>query len=303
LILALVLASNGYAVALVAVPLALVALLASILPYQRRTRRFLWLMVALAMVLCLAVEIVVLKGDIGRMNTVFKFYLQVWVMLAIVAGVSLAWVSAYVRRWRRQWRRLWWFGMGLLLAGGALFLPLGIRARAVDRISSQTGATLDGMAFMQYATVREDRGQTVEFPLSGDYYAIRWMQENIPGSPVIIEGLGRHEYLWGNRVSIYTGLPAVVGWRWHQVQQYTVLPEDVVERRRSDVNEFYSTDDIQRALELIARYDVQYIYVGDYERAYYSPMGLAKFDAMVAQGELEVAYDAHGVKIYRVTDQ
>ena len=299
-ILAVALALNGYVVAWVTVPLALVAFLASILPHQRRTRRFLWLMVVLAMVLCLAVEIVVLKGDVGRMNTVFKFYLQVWIMLAIVAGVSVACVSATIRRWRRQWRRLWWFGMGLLLAAGALYLPLGIRARAVDRISSQTGATLDGMAFMQYATVREDLGQTVEIPLAGDYYAIRWMQEHISGSPVIMEGLGQREYLWANRVSIYTGLPAVVGWRWHQVQQYTVLPEDVVERRRSDVNEFYSTDNIQRAKELLARYDVQYIYVGEYERVYYNPMGLAKFDAMVAQGELEVVYDASGVKVYRV---
>ncbi len=300
LIPAVALVLSGYAVALVTVPLSLAALLASVLPHQRRMRRFLWLMVALAMVLCLAVEIVVLKGDVGRMNTVFKFYLQIWVMLAIVAGVSLAWVSAYIRRWQRLWRRLWWFGMGLLLAAGALYLPLGIRARAVDRISSQTGATLDGMAFMQYAAVRGDLEQTVEIPLAGDYYAIRWMQEHISGSPVIMEGLGQREYLWANRVSIYTGLPAVVGWRWHEVQQYTVLPEDVIERRRSDVNEFYSTDNIQRAKELLARYDVQYVYVGDYERAYYNPMGLAKFDAMVAQGELEVVYDALGVKVYRV---
>lgn len=300
-ILALVLALNGYAVAWVTVPLALMAFLVSVLPHQRRTRRFIWLVVALAMALCLAVEIVVLKGDVGRMNTVFKFYLQVWVILAIVAGICLAWVSAYMRRWRRQWRRLWWLGMGLLMACGALFLPLGIRARAADRISAETGATLDGMAFMQYAIVREELGQTVEIPLSGDYYAIRWMQEHIPGSPVIIEGLGQREYLWGNRVSIYTGLPAVVGWRWHEVQQYTVLPEGVVERRRADVNEFYSTEDIARAMELLKRYNVQYVYLGDYERAYYpNPMGLAKFDALVAQGSLEVVYDAHGVKIYRV---
>jgi uncharacterized membrane protein len=127
------------------------------------------------------------------------------------------------------------------------------------------------------------------------------MQDTIPGSPVILEGLGYREYLWCNRVSIYTGLPTVVGWRWHEVQQYAALPDALVNWRRDDVRDCYDTTRIPRAQEILARYGVRYVYVGGYEWAYYELAGLAKFDRMVDQGLLQMVYDAQGVRIYEVT--
>lgn len=127
------------------------------------------------------------------------------------------------------------------------------------------------------------------------------MQDEIVGSPVILEGLGYREYLWSNRVSIYTGLPAVVGWRWHEVQQYAALPDHLVNWRHQDVHDCYSTFSIPHAQEILARYGVHYVYVGGYERAYYDPVALAKFDQMVNESLLRVAYDEHGVKIYEIT--
>jgi len=292
----------GCEVALIAVPVAVFAAYLVFVPRMPASRRLLWLMVGASMALCLAVEVVVLKGDIGRMNTVFKFYLQVWMLLSVAAGVSLAWVREHARRWRREWRQLWWIGMGALIFGGALFLPYGVRARATDRMSPQVGLTLDGMAFMEHGLVVDgavERGSQ-EIPLVGDYAAIRWMQDTIQGSPVILEGLGHREYLWGNRISIYTGLPTVVGWRWHQVQQRAMLPAETVNWRRDDVRGCYNTTDVSRALDILARYGVRYVYVGAYERAYYDPAGLAKFDHMAAQGLLRTVYDAWGVRIYEV---
>ena len=289
----------GYEVALVTVPLAILAALLFFAPGTPSHRRLVWLMVGGAMALCLAVEIVVLKGDIGRMNTVFKFYLQVWMLLSIAAAVSLAHLKSPTFDLKS---RPWWAVMAALILGSALFLPYGIRARATDRMSPQTGLTLDGMAYMEHSAVFDgspERGSQ-EIPLSGDYAAIRWIQDHIAGSPVILEGLSYREYLWGNRVSIYTGLPTVVGWRWHQVQQRAVLPTQMVDWRRDDVNACYDSTDASRALQVLSRYGVRYIYVGEYERAYYDPAGLAKFDAMVAQELLQVVYDEQGVKIYEV---
>ena len=117
---------------------------------------------------------------------------------------------------------------------------------------------------------------------------------------MILEGLGAYEYLWGNRISIYTGLPTVVGWRWHQVQQQMAATGGRVERRHMDVSECYQTTDGDRAWEILGRYEVRYVYVGSYEKLYYSPEGLAKFDAMAAAGMLRVVYDRDGVKIYEV---
>jgi YYY domain-containing protein len=302
LVLSLLFLALGYSVALVAVPVAGLAGYLTLMSRISASGRFLWLMVGAAVVLSLAVEVVVLKGDIGRLNTVFKVYSQVWIILSIVAGVSLAWVFERARLWQPERRQLWAIAMGALVLGGALFLPFGVRARAIDRMSPQVGKTLDGMAFMEYGVVYDGRNDNMrEIPLSGDYAAIRWIQDNIKGSPVIMEGLGRHEYLWANRISVYTGLPTVMGWRWHQVQQrFGVLPATTVEWRRSDVNECYNTTDVSSAQEILARYGVRYIYVGQYEWAYYDPAGLDKFDQMAGDGLLQVVYDAQGVKIYEV---
>ncbi|MCP4544380.1 MAG: phospholipid carrier-dependent glycosyltransferase [Chloroflexi bacterium] len=293
----------GYQVAVVTIPVGLLAAYLVLVPGMPIRRRLLWFLVGTSMALGLAVEIFVIKGDIGRQNTVFKFYLQVWTLLSTIAGVSLAWIYERARRWRPEWRQLWWTVMGVLIFGGALFLPYGIRARAADRMSPQPTLTLDGMAFMEHSTVwdGDPNRETLEIPLDGDYFAIQWMQDEIEGSPVILEGLGYREYLWSNRVSIYTGLPTVVGWRWHEVQQYAALPDYLVNWRRDDVRDCYNTLSIPHAQEILTRYGVRYIYVGGYEWAYYDPVGLAKFDQMVDQGLLRVAYDKRGVKIYEIT--
>src|SRR5690606_14869609 len=52
-------------------------------------RLFLLGMIALALAISAAVDNFALRGDIGRMNTVFKFYLQVWILLALAAAVGL----------------------------------------------------------------------------------------------------------------------------------------------------------------------------------------------------------------------
>jgi YYY domain-containing protein len=296
----------GVPVALVAVP---ILILGSVLFFltsraegeEREGEGLFWLLVVGAMGLSLAVEVVVLEGDIGRMNTVFKFYLQVWILLSIAAAVSLAWIWRRSRTWDTAWLRGWGVVMGVLMVGGLLFLPFGIRARAADRMAPGTGLTLDGMAFVERAVIHDGPEDDMEeIALAGDYHGIRWLQKNVEGSPVIVEGLGRREYLWANRVSVYTGLPAVVGWRWHEVQQRAGVGGELVNWRRSDVNLLYQTRDIAVAEEILERYDVRYVYVGGYERAYYHPAGLKKFEWMTEQGLLTRAYDASGVTIYEV---
>ncbi|MCX7683178.1 MAG: DUF2298 domain-containing protein, partial [Anaerolineae bacterium] len=298
-VIALVAALLDYQVALITLPVGACAACLLFWPGTDATRRLLWLTVGTAMALSLAVEVIVLKGDIGRMNTVFKFYLQVWILLAVAAGVCLGWVYERARRWQWEWRRLWWIGMGLLAFGGALFLPCGIRARAVDRLPREAPITLDGMAFMRTSKVIDGALEGREIELAGDYYAIRWMQDHIKGSPVIMEGLAG-EYHWGNRVSVYTGLPAVIGWSWHQRQQRIMLPDPLVEKRRGDVNTCYNTGDVAYAMKILKDYGISYVYIGEYERAFYDPAGLEKFDRMAEQGMLEVVYDNLGVRIYKV---
>jgi uncharacterized membrane protein len=112
--------------------------------------------------------------------------------------------------------------------------------------------------------------------LSQDYQAIRWMQDNIQGSPVIVEA-NQVEYHWATRYTVYTGLPGVVGWNWHQRQQRTLVPHDWVFSRVEDVNLFYDLADLDNAREFLEKYQVSYIILGQLEKANYDPQGIAKF--------------------------
>jgi uncharacterized membrane protein len=157
--------------------------------------------------------------------------------------------------------------------------------------------TLDGMAYMAYATYADDWGT---MDLSQDYHAIQWLQENVKGSPVIVEANLRNLYRWGSRFSIYTGLPSVMGWDWHEKQQRSIVPPIVVDRRLNQVRELYTSMDLTRTRYLLDYYHVSLIVVGALERAYYGPVAQAKFDDLVQAGYLYLGYDKDGVRIYRV---
>jgi uncharacterized membrane protein len=124
------------------------------------------------------------------------------------------------------------------------------------------------------------------------------MQQNVAGSPVIVEG-SVGEYRWGNRYTINTGLPSVVGWNWHQRQQRAVTPETWVTSRVAAVGDFYTTPDPLAAQKFLQRYEVSYIVVGQMERAIYPAEGLAKFEAENGRLWDEVYRDGQTV-IYKV---
>ena len=133
--------------------------------------------------------------------------------------------------------------------------------------------------------------------LSSDRDGIRWLQNHVQGSPIVLEGV-TPIYRWGGRVSIYTGLPTVVGWQWHQEQQRWGY-RDEVGRRVADVLRIYNTTDVGEALSLMRRYGVEYVYVGELEQLYYQREGLAKFDEGLG-GEIEQVYANEHVKIYHL---
>ncbi|MDI7277096.1 MAG: DUF2298 domain-containing protein, partial [Anaerolineae bacterium] len=257
--------------------------------------RFAALLFSGGLLLTLAVEAIVLRGDVGRMNTVFKFYLQVWVLWGVAATVALGALTRRWARWRPNWRGAYQLGLGLLLFGAALYPLTATGPRLSDRFDRSLGPGLDGTAYMQTA-LYYDKDRTMA--LRYDLEAIRWLQENVRGSPVILEGHTPY-YQWGARISIYTGLPTVIGWDWHQIQQRAVVPGEAVVWRQDDVRRMYETTDASELVSLLQLYDVSYVYVGDLERAHYSPEGLSKFDRL-AGTLFDVVYRQGPVTIYEV---
>jgi uncharacterized membrane protein len=111
------------------------------------------------------------------------------------------------------------------------------------------------------------------------------------------------EYRWCTRYTIYTGLPGVLGWNWHQRQQRALIPPTLITDRVTEIGLFYASPDVQSALAFLKKYGVKYIVVGQLERNVYPVLegmdGLAKFEENNGKYWRSVYRDVHTV-IYEV---
>ncbi|MCY4466433.1 MAG: DUF2298 domain-containing protein [Chloroflexi bacterium] len=307
LLLAVAMALAHVQVALIVLPLVCWIIWLFFRSGQSLALRFTLVLAGLALAMSLGVEIIVIGGDIGRQNTVFKFYIQAWLLLSIAGGVAFACLLRSCAEFSPRLRWLWTVPcIGLFVVAG-LFPVMATRGRSFDRMAPDTPLTLNGLDYMrqaQHFQYAETGGQPTAIPLSTDLALIRWLQEHVDGSPVIMEG--RHfpsEYQYNGRISIATGLPSVLGWNFHQRQQRTLFPmHQMINQREANVRQFYNTDSIDIAVDLLHLYAVKYIIVSDYEAAHASPEGLAKFQRMVGGGLLSVAFAVDGGAIYQVQE-
>jgi len=290
----LILQYKGTSIGWIALPIAGWAGVLLLRPNLPDAKRFVLLLIGTAVFITILVEVVVVRGDIGRANTIFKFYLQAWLLLAVSGGAALAWTLPAFIKWHPGWRVFWQTAMLILVSSAALFTFTGAFGKIKDRWIVEAPRTLDAMTYMNYANY-DDFGQRLD--LSEDYRAIRWMQDNVQGSPVLVEA-NCPEYRWCTRYTIYTGLPGIVGWNFHQRQQ-RAFTSTWVEDRVAAVGDFYNATDIGAALTFIKTYDVKYIIVGQLERAEYTPEGIAKFKQFDGTYWKAVYHDGNTV-IYEV---
>ncbi|MCL0032142.1 DUF2298 domain-containing protein, partial [Dehalococcoidia bacterium] len=249
-------------------------------------------------------ELITIQGDITRMNTVFKFYLQAWLLLGIAASYIIWLLSAgfignigekevVTYKFGYVWKCL----LLLLISACAVYPIMGTHDRIQARFNPMPN-TLNGLDYMRSATYVFDDGSGVE-SLGSDLEAVIWMRNNIEGSPVILEGQGQLYRTLHSRASIYTGLPTVLGWDNHQGQQRG-YPRSILERKR-DIETIYSSSNIDMVMSLIDKYDISYIYIGQLEKHYYNTEGLQKFDDN--DRLFDILYFNDGVKIYQVKDE
>ncbi|MCY3782121.1 MAG: DUF2298 domain-containing protein [Chloroflexi bacterium] len=297
----------GYQVALIVLPTLCWIALLLFRPGQSEVMRFALVLVGLALSITLGVEVLVIGGDIGRQNTVFKFYIQVWLLLSVAGGLAFACLLQAAQRFSRSLKIIWYTPCILLIGIAGLFPIAATRGRSFDRMAPDLPLTLNGMDFMtqsKHVEFSPVRRASTETDLAVDHQLIRWLQENVEGSPVIIEGRQPgSEYRWNGRISIMTGLPSVLGWNWHQRQQRTFHPmHDGIFQRERNILQFYDTADIDIAVDIIHHFDITYIIRSGLEQAHSTAEGLQKLDRMVDRGLLDIAYEVPGGKIYQVNE-
>jgi YYY domain-containing protein len=231
-------------------------------------RDFVLFLLATGTLLALSVEYIFLRDIfLTRMNTVFKFYFQAWVMWGIAGAYALA-------HFIKQRRAVVVIVAVLLVAAGLIYPVLAIPARAGEYGGSPT---LDGAEYL--AGMYPD-----------DYYAIAWLNENVSGAPVILEAPGG-AYVYESRVSAHTGLPTLLGWAGHEHQWRGNYDEQA--RREPDIETLYTSVNPEEVLSLMDKYNISYVYVGPVERSRYPAAGLTKF-----AGFMDIVYDTGAVTIY-----
>jgi YYY domain-containing protein len=237
--------------------------------------RFVLISVVVGLLLTLSVEFFYLDDNFKvRMNTIFKFYFQAWVLMAIASAFAIYWLGR-----RKGWLRVGFLaGFWLLFAMGMVYPVLGNTARAGNFAHAPN---LDGTAYLAMGQAE-------------DHAAAAWLDENVDGAPVILEapGTGGSSYVYEGRISALTGLPTLLGWAGHEGQWRGSY--EIQDARQPDIETIYNTRDPQLAQALIEEYGISYIYVGPTEHATYDPAGLAKFGRF-----MDVVYQQDSVTIYR----
>ncbi len=223
------------------------------------------------------VDVVTIDNDVQRLNTVFKFWYQSWLLLALVSAFA-AWhlvVSVRSASAGSNSRRALGAVAVVLLAAGLAFPLFGSWERFDARFQA-TGPTLDGLAYLATDPVYTTADQTTR--LADDWPLAEWLRRNVEGSPTIVEAVGP-SYQWAGRMSVLTGLPSVIGWEFHQVQQRRGYATAVI-GRRNDVTAFYTVPDPDAARRFLRTYDVAFVVVGTQEHALGRDEALVMLDTL-----------------------
>ncbi|MDR1299831.1 MAG: DUF2298 domain-containing protein, partial [Oscillospiraceae bacterium] len=225
-----------------------------------------------------------------RANTMFKLTFQAFVLFAIGIGYtfprlfltatladdskkhSARKTSAALTalRRRRASARVTAISASCILLGCAFIYPYYTLSGRYGSLSPDRYKGLDGSAFLQTHRERfdpEDPDSPYEYTLNDDYHIIKYINENIEGSPVIAEANGLSYTSYG-RIAAFTGLPDIFNWYTHE-QLWRLNDIDAFNERIYDLDTIYTGTDAAAARALLDKYNVEYIVIGKLERYKY----------------------------------
>ena len=209
-------------------------------------------------------------GEIERLNTVFKTYVQVWILLSfgcakLIHAEFITWTGEKVLKALTVGliAVLWIYPVGCVVG----FSHIGFKG------------TIDGIEFTK---------------AYGEYQALVFLQ-GFKG--VVLEYPGKtpyESYTYAGRVSAYTGLQSVICRGNHELfwRYFNESTGKVLKERWEDVTEIYTAENLSKVKPLLDKYGVNYIYVGYLEKQHYNASSLKKFEV------LKKIYDDGNVVVY-----
>lgn len=221
-------------------------------------------------------------GDYTRSNTMFKLTYQAFILFGLMLGYI---ITKFLLLSKNTKQLVCGIILGVFLLGNTGYIGTSVESWFGDVKDETRFQGLDVTVFIDKTS-------------PSDAAAIDWINENIEGTPVILEANGGAvltSYTYTSRVSAFTGLPTVMGWfthEWLWRNDYKVA-----ETRSNDVRTMYTSGNLNEIRTLLEKYEVEYIYIGDHERSQYADTGINEA-ALHFMGS--VVYENDSVSIIKV---
>jgi uncharacterized membrane protein len=253
---------------------------------HKEEQQFMLLLILSGAAVALFCEIFYIKAGLGgeyaRYNTILKVYMPLWVVWGVPAAYG---IFLIVIKLKRVLKAIWGVMLFTVVLAALIHPFASTTSWAGGRYEQVEGhrLTLDGLAYLEYTN-------------KDDYEAIRWLNENVKGSHVILEAPGvALEY--SSQASSFTGLPTLLGWAGWEVMWRDSW--QIITDRTMAIDAIYNAPDSDEALALLRNYNVEYIYIGVLERERYTAESLQKFATHPER--YTPVYENQGVVIYQVT--
>jgi YYY domain-containing protein len=215
--------------------------------HQPSVHPFVLLLILVGVGLALVPEFLYLRDQFAtRMNTIFKFYFQVWILWSVVAAYATGLLAQAASPLRKA---LSMTAVAVVLMMGLAYPIFGLGMRFSSM--QPENMTLDGTAHIEIYNPDEMAG-------------IRFLRER-PVGP-LVEAVGG-QYSGYARIATNTGIPNVLGWPGHQSQWRGGGEE--MGSRQVDIKRLYETPNWGETQEIIQQYGIRYIYIGGMERNTY----------------------------------
>lgn len=241
---------------------------------------FILSMICLGIYLLMGVELFYVEDLFPlRMNTIFKLYYQVWVLLAFASAFGVYYWFSLPSPDRRHFIIGNYMLVGLVsfLLIICLYYPVGA---SLDRvISMDKPSSLDGLAFI--------KGNSL-----GEYESIVKIRDEFP-SGRLLEAVG-DDYTTYGRIASSTGFASPLNWPGHQIQWRG--SDFRFDDREVDIATIYQSEDPVLVEQLLHKYQIKFVYLGPREREKY---GLIDFEGFMEF--MRIVFESGNVIVYETT--